>query len=322
MRPTGGGATGLMAGIGVILNPHASGNRRRPHRIERFRAIVGEDGEVVATRDLADLERTLERFHDRAFEIVAVCGGDGSFYHAVSCMVRIWGDASMPLLLPLRGGTINNLARTIRSRRRRAESMLAHVVKDYRQGRTHEVTYRDLIRVNESDYGYIVGCGLIVNFLRLYYSGKTPGPIRAFGLLALLGLSNVFKTSLIAGVVKPFEADVSCDGERVPFRSFTMLLASTVAHIGLGVKPFYLSDRKRGHFHLLAGPASAAQLLRRLWRFFRGFPAALDTLHDTMARHVIVEFAAPTSYTINGELLAPVSVLHLRAGPRVSFISG
>ena len=311
-----------MAGIGVILNPRASGNRRRPRRADRFRAIVGGDGEVVATRDLADLDETLVRFHDRGFDIVAVCGGDGSFYHAVSRIVKIWGADALPLLLPLRGGTINNLARTIRSRRRRPESMLAHVVKDFRHGRTHEITQRDLISVNGTEYGYIVGAGLIVNFLRLYYSGKKPGPIRAFVLLIELGLSNVFRTSLIRGVVSPFEADIDCDGERVPFRAFTMMLASTVAHIGLGVKPFYLSARKRGYFHLLAGPASATLLLGRLLRFFRGFPANLVQLHDTMAREVTVEFAEPTPYTINGELLDPVRVLKLGTGPRVSFISG
>jgi diacylglycerol kinase family enzyme len=311
-----------MPGIGVVLNPHASGNRRRPGRVERFRSIVGDDGEVVATSDLADVDRTLARFRERDVDIIAVCGGDGSFYHVVSRVVKIWGLTAIPLLLPLRGGTINNLSRTIRARRRRPESMLSHVVKDYRQGRTHEVTQRDLIAINGSDFGYIVGAGLIVNFLRLYYSGRKPGPVRAFFLLAMLGLSNIFGTSLITGVVKPFEADVECDGERVPFRAFTMILASSVAHIGLGVKPFYLSARKRGYMHVLAGPPTPTELLGKLWRFFRGFPANLPTLHDTMARTVRIEFAEPTAYTINGELLAPVRTLELSPGPRVSFISG
>jgi diacylglycerol kinase family enzyme len=311
-----------MPGIAVILNPHASGNRRRPGRVERFRTIVGNDGEVAATRNLAEVDETLARFHANRVDIIAVCGGDGSFYHVVSRVVKIWGEDSLPLLLPLRGGTINNLSRTIRARRRRPESMLAHVVKDYRYGHTHEITHRDLIAVNGSDYGYIVGAGLIVNFLRLYYSGRKPGPVSAFWLLARLGVSNVFRTSLITGVVKPFEADVVCDGERIPFRAFTMILASTVAHIGLGVKPFYLSARKRGYFHLLAGPSTPGQLFRRLHRFFRGFPAGIETLHDTIARTVTIEFAEPTAYTINGELLEPVRKLELTPGPRVSFISG
>jgi diacylglycerol kinase family enzyme len=311
-----------MPGIGVIINPHASGNRRRPRRLARFTALVGEDGEVVATRDLDDLDGSLRRFHEKGFDIVAVCGGDGSFYHSVSRIIEVWGEGNMPLLLPLRGGTINNLARTLGARRKRAESMLAHVVKDYRQGRTHETTERDLILVNGEHYGYIIGAGLIVNFLRLYYSGKNPGPVRAFYLLARLGVSNIFKTSLIGSVVKPFHADVFCDGERVPFRSFTMLLASSVAHIGLGVRPFYLSARKSGWYHVLAGPSTPGQLLSRLWRFFRGYPANLDTLYDTMARELVVEFSEPQSFTINGDVLDPVEVLRLEPGPRVSFVAG
>ncbi|MEE8311732.1 MAG: diacylglycerol kinase family protein [Candidatus Binatia bacterium] len=311
-----------MGGIGVIVNPHASGNKRRPRRVARFASIVGEDGEVVATSDLAELDTVLERFRDDGVEIVAVCGGDGSFFHVISRMVPLWGERPLPLLLPLRAGTINNLARTIGARRRRAESMLAHVIKDYRQGRTHEVTQRNLIRVNGEHYGYIVGAGLITNFLSLYYSGRKPGPLRAFGLLAVCGVSWIFGTSLIGAVVKTIEADVECDGERVPFRSYTMILASSVAHIGLGVKPFYLSARKRGYYHLLAGSSTAGQLLSKLWRFFRGFPAGLDNLYDNLAARVVIEFAEPQAYTINGEILDPVRVLTLEPGPRVSFVRG
>ncbi len=311
-----------MAGIGVIVNAHASGNRRKPKRVTVFASIVGQDGFVVATETLEQLEAALVEFHERRIDILAVCGGDGSFYHAVSAAVGIWGEHDLPLLLPLRGGTINNLSRTIGARRRRPESMLAHVVKDYRQGKTHEVTERNLIKVNGRSYGYIVGTGLIVNFLRLYYSGNKPGPARAFGLVGMLILSNIFGTSLISGIVKPFEADITCDGERVPFRSFTLLLASSVAHIGLGVTPFYLSARKSGYFHVLAGPSTPMQLISRLWRFFRGFPANLDTLYDNMANHVRIEFATPQAFTLNGDLLDPVEVLELEAGPKACFISG
>lgn len=311
-----------MPGIGVIVNPYARGNRYRPRRVGRFQRIVGGDGIVVATDGLDELEATLRTFHQRKVDILAVCGGDGSFYHAVSRVIAIWGDDDLPLLLPLRGGTINNLARTIGTRRRRPASMLAHVVRDYRGGRTHEIKQRDLICINGKDYGYIVGIGLITNFLRLYYSGRRPGPVRAFWLLFVLAISYCFKTSLITGVVKPFEADLVCDGERVPFRSFTMILASSVAHIGLGVKPFYMSARKRGYYHVLAGPSTAGQLLSRMWRFFRGFPADLDSLYDNMSRTLVIEFAEPQAYTINGDICDAVSRLELEPGPRVSFISG
>ena len=312
-----------MAGIGVIVNPHARGNRRRPHRVARFETIVGDDGRVVATADLDAMERTLREFRAAGIDILAVCGGDGSMYHVVSCALEVWEDQSLPLLLPLRGGTINNLSRSLGARRRRAESMLAHVVKDYRRGRTHDTVDGDLIRVNGGKYGHIVGTGMIVHFLRLYYSGRRPGPVSAMWLLVRLGLSYFLGTSLIGGVVRPFEADVTCDGERLPHRSFTLLIASTVAHIGLGVRPFYLTTRKRGHFHLLAGSSTPGQLLSRLPRFARGVPANLETLYDNLGAHVRIEFAEPQPFTINGEVLAePADVLELGPGPRVSYVRG
>ncbi len=311
-----------MAGLGIIINPQASGNKRNPKREGRLAEITGDDGTVVATRDLTHMREVLRGFHNSKIDILCVCGGDGSFFHAVSEAVKIWGDDRLPLMLPLRAGTINNLSRTIGARRKRPESMLMHVMKDFRQGRTHQVTERELIKVNGEHYGYIVGCGLIVNFLRLYYSGDRPGPVRAFYLLIKLAASQVLGTTLIRGVVHPFEADITCDGERLPFRSFTMMLASTVAHIGLGVRPFYLSARKPGFFHLLAGPATTWQLLSKLPRFFRGFPSGLETLHDTIAARVRLEFASPQSFTINGELLGPVDALEIESGPRVSFICG
>ena len=311
-----------MGGFGVIINPHARGNERNPSREKRFKAIVGDDGLVFATVDLDDLDRRLTELHARRVEVLAVCGGDGSFQHVIGRAIELWGADNLPLLLPLRGGTINNLSRTIKARRRRPESMLAHVVKDYRQGRTHAVTQRDLILVNGKHYGYIIGAGLIVNFLQLYYAGARPGPLRAFWLLILCGLSYYLGTSLIDGVVKPFEGDIDVDGERVPFRSFSMFLASSVEHIGLGVKPFYLSARKRGYYHVLGGPSSPGELLFRLYRFFRGRPANLDSLYDNMAQRVCIDFAEPQAFTINGDIFDAVDKLTMEPGPRVSFIAG
>lgn len=311
-----------MAGIGVIVNPHARGNREHAQRMKRFSDLVGTDGEVVATGDIAKLEQALLRFHDCDIDILAVCGGDGSMYRTLTRALALWGEAEMPLLLPLRGGTINNLSRSIGARRRKAESMLSHVVRDYRSGHTHEVVLRELLKVNEHDYGYLVGAGLVVNFLRQYYSTKNPGPLSAFGLLARLFFSNLVGTSLITGVVASFEADVECDGERVPLRSFNMLLASTISHVGLGIKPFYMSSRKRGHFHLLAGCCTAGAMLGKLWRFFRGFPSGLEQMYDNMGARVVVRFASPQAFTINGDILDPVEELRLEGGPKLRFISG
>jgi len=117
-------------------------------------------------------------------------------------------------------------------------------------------------------------------------------------------------------------ADVDCDEERVPFRTFTVILGGTITHIALGFKPMYLAARKRDHFHLLAGPIGPLSLARKIVRFRRGFPLEEPDLYDNLAREVTIRFAAPTRFMMDGDILDPVPALTIRTGPVLSMIRG
>lgn len=310
-----------MAGIGVIVNPRAAGNRSRRDTAARLAAVVGADGAVVETENLDALDATLRSFRERSFGVVAVSGGDGSMCHAISRAVAVWGEDGLPSFVALRGGTINNVARTVGGSAR-PEATLARVMATYRARRAWRVLERPLIRVNDTWFGAIVGAGLITRFLERYYAGSNPGPASAAGLLVRCGLSWLGRGSLIEEIVPRLAGEAECDGEALRYRAFTLVLASSVSHIGLGVTPFYLSGRKRGFFHVLAGEPTPGELLSRLWRFRRGFPAGLDTLYDNLAERFRVEFAEPQSFTVDGELFGAVPALELEAGPTVTFVQG
>jgi len=310
-----------MAGIGVVVNPNAAGSGRPGRDVDQLRRIVEGIGEVAVTSDLAELEETLRGFHERNYDVVAVCGGDGSMCHAVSRVVQIWGEWQLPSFVALRGGTINNIARTIGGPTR-PDAMLQAIVAGYTNGNRMVAVERPLIRVNGSLYGNVVGAGLITGFLQQYYKGKHPGPLSAARLIGRCALSWCVGGKLIQTVAPSLKARAQCDGEVLPFDAFTIILASSVSHIGLGVTPFYLSGRKRGYFHVMAGSATTGQLLSRVPRFRKGFPAGLDTLYDNMAQRFRVEFSSPQSYTIDGELFGPVLVLELESGPTVRFLKG
>jgi diacylglycerol kinase family enzyme len=308
-------------GIGVVVNPHAAGNRAAG-TTERLRAIVGGDGCVLETPDLASLDAAIRALRERAVDIFAVCGGDGSYFRTFSSVIRAYGEQPLPLLLPLRAGTMNTAMRSIGGSRRRAEAMLAHVVSSRRQGRGLEVFEHEVMAVDDRYYGFMFGSGPIVNFLRLYYAGSRRGPARAAWLILRLALSALLRTSLLRSVFQPVEAEIVCDGERVPFGNFHILYASTLVGIGLGFRPTYLATRKRGHFHLLAGPLPPGELLRKLWRIRLGFPLESPRLYDNLARRIVVEFPSPTQYMIDGDILGPTSRLVVEAGPRLQFIRG
>lgn len=312
-----------MPGIGVVVNPHAGSNRRRPaERARRFEAIVGDAGMVRVTPDLESIERVVREFVAARVDILAVCGGDGTHFRTLSALRRVHGDGALPLFLPLRAGTMNYIARSIGCMRGGPEHVLAHVTRDYRHGRTHDVVERHLLIVNDEHAGFVVGCGVVVNYLQLYYSEPRPGAGTAVRLLARLVGSAVAGSSLVRGVFRRVEADIDCDGERVPFRTFTVVLAGTVTHIALGFKPMYLAARKRDHFHLLAGPIGPLRLARKIVRFRRGYPLEEPEFYDNIARRVTVRFAAPTRFMMDGDILDPVPALTITTGPLLSMIRG
>jgi diacylglycerol kinase family enzyme len=311
-----------VSGIAVVVNPHAAGNRAEGKRVERFRKLVGADGEVIETAGLDVLPDAVRRIRSQGCDIVAVCGGDGSYFHMLSVLIREYGAAPLPLFLPLRAGTMNTIVRSIGGRWRRPERMLAHVMTDYRRGHTYEVVERQVMAVADAEYGFMFGAGPIVNFIRVYYAQKRRGPATAARLIALLACSALLRTSFSRGVFQSLEADVDCDGERVPFRHFNIMYASTLVDIGLGFRPTYLATRKAGFFHLLAGPIRPVELVRKLWRMYRGFPTESHQLYDNLARRVVVEFPVPTEYMIDGEILGPTRTLTIAAGPRLRLIRG
>ena len=282
--------------------------------------ILDGAGIVREPRSLEDLEVLAHELREQSVDVVAVCGGDGSFFRALSALVRVYGDLPLPLFLPLRAGSMNTIARSVGCRYGSPERILAHAVADYRANRPFETTERHLIRVAGRHYGFMVGAGAIVNFLQVYYGGTGRGPWAAAKLFSRFLGSGVFGTSLMRGVLQGFDADIDCDGERVPHRRYNLFYASSITDIGLGYHATYLATRKRGFFHLLAGSLTVTQVLPRLRRLRRGWPLEVNTLYDNLAQEVRVEFARPTHYMIDGDVLESVSRLDLRIGPRLTIV--
>ncbi len=309
-----------MAGIGVIVNPYARLNRKQRDRLQQFSDLIGSDGLVRETGSLTEMEEVARELLQRRIDILAVCGGDGSFFRSLSAVVRVYHGEPLPHFLPLRAGSMNTIARSVFWRRGSPERVLERTVADYRAGRPFEITERHLIAVNGEHFGFMIGAGSIVNFLRFYYGGAGRGRWAAAKLVARVILSAIARTPLARSVFQRTEADIECDDERVPHRRFTIIYASSIVDIGLGFKPTYLATRKRGFFHLIAGPIRAGQVIRRLRRMRHGYPFNVDTLYDNIARQVRVEFSRPTEYMIDGDVLAAVERLEMATGPRLSII--
>ena len=310
-----------MPGIGVIVNPNARANRRDPQaRVSRMTRIVGRDGLVRATPTVDAIEAVAREFKDAGVDMLAVCGGDGSDHCTLTAFDRVYGPEPFPVVLPLRAGTINYVADDAGVRRGSPEQVLQRVVTAHRRGHTLVTTERDLLRVDGEHLGFVLSFGTAVNFLRAYYARERQGPVWATRLLGRCIASAMLGTHLARSIFQAVEADVTCDDEVLPFRQFTFFFAGTVRRIALGFQVTYLGDRKRGFLHVVGGPIPARRLIRRALRIHRGFPTGEPLLYDNLGQRLVVQFARPSHYMLDGDVLGPADRLVVDVHRRLTLV--
>jgi len=306
--------------IGVIVNPFAGGNRDQHQRADAAQRIVGDLGRVHETGSLDEIDDAVRELYRDRIEILAICGGDGSFFRTLSAMVRIYGDGRLPHFLPLRAGSMNTIARAVGCRRGSPEEVLGAIVADLRAGRQLGLAHHHLIRVNDANYGFIVGAGLIVNFLKSYYDRPQRGPLAAARLLGRIALGGLVRSEEVIRLFQTTDAAIDCDGAGVGRGMFRIIFASTVPEMGLGFRLAYRALPGVEGFHFLAGNLAPRQVLPRLPRAHRGQPLDLPGWHDSLAQRVVVEFEEPTHYMIDGDILEEVTRLEMSTGPRLAII--
>lgn len=311
-----------MTRLAVITNPRAGGNRRfGRERFQSLRAIAGNGRIVREPGTLDELQVVAQELCEHEVDVLAVCGGDGSYFRTLSAVAAAYGDRPLPALLPLRGGSMNTIARAVGHRRGTPESVLTAAVQHIAAGKRLPTSPRQLIRINGSYLGFLTGAGAVVRFLAAYYERPRRGPRAAFEVTSEAIVSALLGRGLTRDIFHGFAAEVSCDEETLAFERFNVVFAAGVSEFGLGFRVAYLADRKPGYFHVLAGHPQPLDLARRLAHMKCGWPMNLPSLYDNLARDVVVDFAAPEPIMVDGDILDPVPRLTLGAGPRLAMVT-
>jgi diacylglycerol kinase family enzyme len=304
-----------MAGIGVVVNPQAGGNRGVSDRALRLGHVLGPNGWVRETPSVDALPEVAAECRSTGVDVLAVCGGDGTYGQTLSAVVRAYGERPLPTFLPLRAGTMNTVARSIGCRAWEPERMLAEVVAGYRSGRALGDFEHQLLSVNGAAFGFMVGAGVVVGFLRAYYDNRLRGPVGAAQVLGRLIASALAGGAAARRAFEWVGARIMCDGARVPFDRFSVVYVSSIEEIGLGFKPTYRAREQRDRFHVFAGPIEAVELVRCLPRMRRGLPTGSRQVFDATAARLVVEFENPAPFMMDGDIMAPIERLVIEPGP-------
>jgi diacylglycerol kinase (ATP) len=305
-------------GIGVITNPRSRVNKRDPGKMRQLGYLLGSHGAPYATKSLDDLYRAAEEFKAAGIDILGINGGDGTIHVTVTAFAQVYGDAPLPKIAILPGGTLNTIAAGV-GIRGKPQDMLYEVIDRYHQGEELKVVERNVLQIGDK-YGFIFGNGLIANFLEAYYATGRPSPIMGAKVLARAIGSALIRGKFIKRLFRRWVGQVTVDGETWARADFATVAAATVAEIGLGFAPFYRCEEKPGHFALLGIHAAPFGVILELPRIRRARPMRRDKCISQVARRVVMASDEPFSYTIDGDLYSGARELVLATGPRLQLV--
>ena len=130
--------------IGVITNPNSRKNKNRPDRAAALQSIVGDLGEVHATKNVDSIKPILRDFLRRRARYWVADGGDGALHWMVRAGLEVLeedefkgGDFALPLTVPTNGGTIDFVAHNV-GIRGDAEVILGALRDSIKAGQTIE----------------------------------------------------------------------------------------------------------------------------------------------------------------------------------------
>jgi len=315
--------------IGLLNNLRAGHNRKGVARLLHF---LSDHREVahVETSSAQAVPEALWELARQDVELLVVNGGDGTLSHVLGEILGSGAfDGRVPHVAVLRGGRTNMSARDLGSHKDPLRGM-SNLVWAVQTGRVQErVIDRPVLRVQYGPgvnlrYGMFFGAGVIHRGIELVHQRFRAERQGLFGAslvtstllarLALLGDSQ--------GVLEPDKVGILVDGMPVDRGESTLVMATSLDELFLGLRPFWGDGDGRVRFTSIA--ASPRRFGRSLPRILSG--QAHGKLHEDdgyLSRNARrVDLRMDCGFTVDGELEAPAPerIVSLTTDTRVPFV--
>ncbi len=295
--------------LGVISNPASRGNRKNLAKIE---ALLAKQPGIQhrTTAHSTEIQSTLQAFADRAINVLAINGGDGTVAAVLAQLLSNSPFEQPPRVMVLPGGTANMTAADVGMN----GNLLRAVTRlgKWAQGNQPDcqLLKRSVLRVQPgpqqaASYGMFMGAGIIMQGTE--YAHKEIHS-RGLGDQLSLGLGLV---RTVWGWLRhdpqfyqPVRLGYSLDDAAETVEQDTvLLLISTLQRLFLGIRPYW--GREPGALRLTTIRDPAAHLLRALPAVLRGRPNRFVSpqagyLSHNAQQHITLYMDG--SYNLDGEI--------------------
>ena len=325
--------------VAIIVNANARKFVDRPALVDRIGALAADRAQVHVTRTREELDRAATTIFAARTDVVVLCGGDGSYSAGATALFRAYADAQLPAVTLAPGGTVGTVARalgvapsTIGGGTLEGVARVLHAACSERPIILERPTM--LVRAGDAAPrgSFIFGTGLVASFFELYdpraaaalrRGESIDGPSGGVGLIgAATIVSRIFVESFYGGayarrVLDPLRCDVSVDGARLPWRASSLVVASVIADLGLGMRVTHRGGEDPARPHVVVSGLPPRKLGPRMTRVLRGVPIGDpgEPCFDDLVTTLSLRFpAGPGPFVVDGDLGRATSI-EVSAGP-------
>lgn len=290
---------------------------------------------VIETSSMAELDAAADDLAREVPEAIVLAGGDGSYMAGITALVRAFAAAgrsegALPAIALAPGGTVSTVARNWGFRggglfsRGEAEpaTYAARLLDAVSAGRATE-TSRPSLRVKDDGaerVGFIFGAGLVSRFFEVYDEEGARGYRGAASIVARVFAGSFSRGALAERVLTPVPCILEVDGVRTKEDRASLVCASVVRDLGIGMRLLYRAAEESERFHVVATPLGPAKLGPQMPLVLAGRPLLGAGNVDTLARKLELRFEGGGAYVLDGELLRTDRVV-VTAGPVLRILS-
>ncbi len=290
---------------------------------------------VVETHTLTELDAAAQEVARQVPYAIVLAGGDGSYMAGVTALARAFADAGRGAELPplglAPGGTVSTVARNWgfkgggllsggTSEAARYTSRLLDAIGAGQASTTERPTLH-VVDDSETRVGFIFGAGLVARFFEVYDEEGARGYRGAASIVARIFAGSLARGRLAQRVLTPVPCTVEVDGVRAPFDAASLVCASVVRNLGIGMRLLYRAGEAHDRFHVVASPLEPALLGPQLPLVLAGRPLLGSRRIDCLARRLTLRFPERGgAYVLDGELLRTEQV-DVTPGPVLRILS-
>jgi len=306
-----------MKKIGVILNPNAKKFRTGRASIDSYMVYTSENISINAPGNIEELKIIARKYKQDKLDYICIGGGDGTIHLVLSELINAFLPESVPPVLLLKEGTMNNIARSIKLKRR-GPVLLKRLLNTIAENKIVITADRFTIKIMDR-YCFLFGTGLVTNFLNKVYSGREKGFFRNIQV-ALMGIKESITNAKDGEIFRLTEQAVFIDGKKVLINPVSGILAGTVEHIGMGFSPLKDAVQYDGKFQVIIIGINPRGILKYMNKIRIGKRIKSPKYFNALGKSILIKQKGIFEYTMDGDIYEAENELNVVSGPVIKLV--